>query len=72
MICQIIDGLYSIYTNTSITISDTAVCNMEIQLPSDTRYELLAKMCYRGVNTLAVVYLTNMGNFAASNKRHSV
>ena len=45
---------------------------MEIQLPSDTRHELLAKMCYRDMNTLAVVYLTNMGNFVGSNKSQSV
>ena len=45
---------------------------MEIQLPSDTIHELLAKMCYRDVNRLAVVYLTNMGNFVASNTIQSV
>jgi len=57
----------------SITISDIAACNIEIQLPSNTSHELLAKMCYHDVNTLAVVYLTNMGNLTASNKsRHSV
>ena len=55
-----------------ITISVTAACNMEIQLPSDTIHELLAKMCYRDVNRLAVVYLTNMGNFVASNTIQSV